>query len=185
MNDVEVLLQKYRREVTTAVWSFFAWKNINNVAAGDSTIQAGLNNNALTWNIVTHGLQTTFFITLGRIFDVDGGALSVHSFLNKCQAEVEQFSKPALARRKMRDARDGQPTWLRDYLAKAYEPKKQDFRLLKRAVKPHQAKYEEIYKPIRNLVMVHKNLEAAGTTDVFFEKTRIADIQEILLFLHQ
>lgn len=184
MNDVEALLQKYRGEVTTAIWSYFAWKSINNVAAKDPAIHAALNSNALTWNIVTHALQTTFVITLGRIFDVDRGALSVHSFLNKCQTEVEQFSKSALAMRKRRGAKDGAP-WLTDYLADAYEPTKEDFRLLKRAVKPHQSKYEEIYRPIRNLVMAHKNLEAAVNSDVLFAKTRIGDIQDILTFLYQ
>lgn len=186
MNDVDALRQRFRREVMTATWSFYAWKHINNIAAQDRNVLRGMNNTPAVWNTITHALQTTFFITLGRIFDVDGGALSISSFLNKCQTEIQQFGKSALTQRKQADAKSGEKLdWLDGYIANAYEPRAEDFRALKRAAKKHKAKYEDIYRPIRNLVVAHTNLAAAEATSTLFEKTRIGDIEEILLFLHQ
>jgi len=131
MNNIERLLKLFRDEVTTACWAFFVWKTINNTASGDAKVHKALNENAVSWNIITHSLQNTFFVTLGRIFDVDGNAFSIHSFLRACIEHIDQFSIVALRERKLRDAKGKIPEWLEDYLSDAYVPREIDFQRLR------------------------------------------------------
>lgn len=184
MNNIEQLLKKYHSEVITAAWSFFAWKSINNLAVEDRTIYDCLNSNALTWNIVTYSLQNTLFIAIGRIFDIKSEALSIHSFLNKCQEEIHQFNKESLRDRRIRENFDKEPS-LNNFISDAYEPTKEDFRAIKKHVKYHQKRYEEIYRPIRNNIMAHANINTIGFEGELFSKTEVRDIQEIISFLYQ
>lgn len=185
MTDVGKLLDHFRGEVTAAVWSYYALKSINVVGSGDPAVLKGLNQNALAWNAVTHSLQATYLITLGRIFDVDGGALTIHSFLNKCKTEVGQFSRAELLNRKIAGAGGVKPDWADAYVAAAYEAIAEDFRELKREAVPHQRKYEAIYRPIRNQLIAHKDMGALGSAGVLFSKTNVGDIEAFILFVHQ
>ena len=54
MTTVETLLNEYNGEVNIAAFSFFTWKSINNLAAGDTTSFQSLQPNALSWNSITH-----------------------------------------------------------------------------------------------------------------------------------
>lgn len=184
MKDIEEYQKRFQNEVMTAAWSFYVWKSINNVASQDKAIHEGMNKHALVWNAMTHSLQTTYLVTLGRIFDMDHGALSIHSFLNKCIAEIQQFGPDELRTRKIRLAGGSVPPWLANYMAEAQHPSKEDFRALKRQAKRFQKQYEEIYKPIRNKVVAHKEIAAIPDTAALFAKTRIGDIQKTLEFLN-
>jgi len=185
MNDIEVIQQRFEGEVMTAATAFYTWKSINLVASKDNAISVVMNKEALLWNAIIYSLQTTALITLGRIFDTDHGALSVHSYLNKCVAAIDQFDAEHLRGRKLRLA-NGRPTpWLDEYIANAEYPSKADFRDVKRVAKQFQKQYEIIYKPIRNQVLAHKDLATIDKTDALFAKTRIGDIQKTLEFLYQ
>lgn len=185
MNNLEDYQRRFENEVTSAAIAFYTWKGINDVASQDERIRAALNKDAAVWNAILHSLQTTALITIGRIFDTDHGALSVHTLLRKCLSEIEHFSPNGLRQRKIA-ASKGMPTpWLSDYIAAAFYPSKDDFRNLKRVASRFQKMYEEIYKPIRNQVLAHKELAAIDNVGTLFAKTRIGDIQQTLEFLHQ
>lgn len=185
MNDIEELHRLFEREVTTATVTFFAWKSINAVASNDPAIHAAMNDQARSWNAITHSLQTTALVTIGRIFDTDHGALSVHSLLNKCMTSIEQFGPDYLRRRKVRASNGSPPPWMEEYVVAAQFPTKEDFRALKRDAKNFQRKYEDIYKPIRNQVLAHSDLGVVGNPQVLFAKTRVSDIENTLKFLQQ
>jgi hypothetical protein len=185
MTDIESLHRRFESEVTTAAITFYAWKSINVVASKDNAVHRAMNSEALSWNAITHSLQTTALITLGRIFDTDHGALSVHSYLNKCISSLDQFGPDHLRQRKIRLANGAPTPWLDDYIADAEYPEKEDFRDLKRTAKQFQKRYEAIYKPIRNQVLAHSDLSTVGNAQALFAKTRIGDIQETLEFLYQ
>ena len=102
MDNLENAYKIFRNEVTTAAWSFFVWKGFNNIASADKEIYWAINENALSWNIITHSLQSTFFITLGRLFDIDGEAFSVHSLLRSSIDNIDQFSLDNLRQRKIK-----------------------------------------------------------------------------------
>ena len=61
MNDLEQLLKHFRKGVSTTSSAFFAWKGINNIASSDRDVYRAMNEDALSWGIITHSLQNTFF----------------------------------------------------------------------------------------------------------------------------
>jgi len=186
MTDIDNLLKHFKSEVTTATVSFFAWKNINNLAAQDRSVYDALNRNALSWGALTHSLQITFLVTIGRIFDMDTGALSLRSFLRKCKTEVRQFSRESLRARRQKGMQGApDPEWLSAYIAAAYEACANDFRMIEREAKKYHDIYETAYRPIRNQIIAHKDMNALPATSALFAKTNIGDIERTLLFLHQ
>ena len=83
MGDIEELYKEFQSEINAACWSFYAWKNIKDIAVDDKIVYRALNRNALSWNIILYSLQSTFFIAIGRLFDIDGKTFSVHTFLRR------------------------------------------------------------------------------------------------------
>ena len=183
--QIELLHNQFRGEVDTASQAFFLWRAINRYATEDREIYRGLNEQALSWNILTHSLQTTFFIVLGRLFDTDGDAFSVHAFLRSCIENVDQFSKERLRQRKLENSSGAEPEWLEDYVRDAYVPVEKDFQMMRGALTKRQKRYEEVYRPIRNTVVAHKDAATMNNVDTLFGKTDVAEIEEFLWFLHQ
>jgi len=185
MTDVEVLLKEYRGDVNIAVSSFYAGKTINKLAASDQKVFCVLNRNALSWRIIVHSLQVTFFAALGRIFDRDARSVSVHGLLGVCKKEITQFSKLALEARKLKEANGVRPEWLSDYLQGVYEADTTDFDALAQILCRHEETYTSKYQPIRHKVIAHNDLTTIGFKDALFSTTNIAEVEEILEFLHQ
>lgn len=185
MKKVEDALKLYQDEVATATWAFYAWKHINNIGSNDRAVRQGLNRNAATWNVITHSLQTTFFITIGRLFDIDGEAFSVHAFLRHCIENIEQFDSHHILERKLVDQKGAEPEWLAEYMDSVYEAKEEDFQRLRGEVSKHQKRYEEIYRPIRNKVMAHKDIASLSNVTEIFGRTNIRELQEFLTLFDQ
>jgi hypothetical protein len=185
MSTVEALLKEYRDEVNIAVSSFFVWKNLNNIASANREMLRAINANALSWCMIAHSLQVTFFVAFGRIFDRDNRSLTLNTFLRFCRDNVGEFSKRALEARRLRDAGASRPEWLDDFLKGAYEPIEADILALQSAAAPHKAIYRANYEPIRHKIIAHKDLATIGASDSLFQKTNIAQVQGVLEFLHQ
>lgn len=185
MDNLEKAHKIFRDEVTTASSAFFVWKSFNNIASADRDIYRAVNANALSWNILTHSLQSTFLITLGRIFDSDGDAFSVHALIRSCISNIDQFGSEALRVRKIRANGGAVPDWLDEYMRNTYQPKKSDFLRLKGEVSKQQKIYIDIYRPIRNKVLAHKETATIGNADELFGRTNIGQIQDFIYFLNQ
>lgn len=184
--DIERQHRHFREELATAAHAFFLWKGINNCASQNRAIHRGLNEQALSWNTITHSLQTTFFVVLGRLFDTDGDAFSVHAFLRNCIENIDQFGPGPLRARKVESCGGGEePDWLDDYMAEVYVPEEQDFQRLRGELSKRQAQYEEIYRPIRNQVFAHKDAGAMENVEALFGKATISQIEELFWFLYQ
>ena len=185
MEGIAKLLNLFRIEVITASQAFYTWKAINNIASSSREVHDALNKNALSWNIIAHSLQSTFFITLGRLFDIHGKSFSIHAFLRACIDNIDQFSKDYLRNRKMEDQKGNEPTWLKQYIEDAYVPVKRDFELLIVETSKQQKTYEKVYRPIRNQIIAHKDKETIDNVDKLFVETKIEQIEDILNFLYQ
>ncbi len=185
MGDIEELYKVFQSELNVACSSFYAWKNIHNIAAKDDKIYHALNKNSLSWNIILHSLQSTFFITIGRLFDIDGKTFSVHTLLRACIENIDQFSKYALRERKIKSSGTDGLSWLDEYIEKSYQPNKEDFLKLKGEVSKRQKRYELIYRPIRHKVFAHKEFKEIRCIDELFKKAKIGEMQDLLCFLYQ
>jgi len=185
MKDLEKLYQIFHSELTTACWAFYAWKTIHNITAKDNKIYHALNKNSLSWNIILHSLQCTFFITIGRLFDIDEKTFSVHAFLRACITNIDQFSKNVLRERKIKGSETDEFPWLDKYIEKSYQPSKEDFLRLKGEISKRQKQYDSIYKPIRHKIFAHKELKEIKCVDELFKKAKIGEMQDLLCFLYQ
>lgn len=169
-------------EVTNTIQSFYTWLDVNNYAAENEVALARMNSNPTFWNITLHSLQTTFIITIGRVFDRDPRSYSLHKLLAETIAHPEYFSKEALARRKCDAAGGSEPDWLAEYLKHSWEPDSAALVQLRDALKPTIAKYEAVYQPIRHKMFAHKDI--AVDTDALLGKSLIADVEQILYATH-
>ena len=143
-------------------------------------IEYALNEAPLFWNTILGALQQSALITLGRIFD-KSSKHNVRELLSLAENHVQIFSRPALKARKM-IGQSGEPDWLAQYVAEAYEPTKLDLRRLAQRVNKHRATFEMRYKPLRDKIYAHKVLDGEAAR-VLYSKTRVGELQNLLLFL--
>jgi len=185
MVDVEELYKEFENELNVACWSFYAWKNIKNIAVDDKKVHHALNRNPLSWSIILYSLQSTFFSAIGRLFDIDGRTFSVHTFLRVCIENIDQFNKNALRERKIKSSEAGNYSWLDEFIEKSYQPNRKDFLKLKGEVLKRQKQYESIYKPIRDKIIAHKELKEIKCVDKLFREVQIDGMQDLLYSLYQ
>jgi hypothetical protein len=178
--DYEVI----QNEVTTAIESFYAHLEMNTYASEHPAVLRGFNEAPSFWITVRYSLITTFFITLGRLFDKDGGAHSLHKLLRVTVAHPEYFSRDALAERKRLASGGVEPDWLADFVKDAWEPDSAALRKLRHALTPSTKKYTAVYKPIRHTVFAHRELKDRASVDALFSMAIIHDIEDVLNALH-
>lgn len=169
-------------EVNIAIESFYTYLEIHNFASESNEVFLAINESPTFWDIQRYSLQTTFFITLGRIFDEDGKAHSIHKLLDFAIRNPELFSKLALAKRKTTGEKV--PDSLTEYLIDVFEPSANDLRELKRALKPFTKKYKLVYRDIRHQVFAHRGIKNKEDISCLFGETKIKEINEILYFLY-
>jgi hypothetical protein len=141
-----------------------------------------MHRSATFWNISVHALQTTFVITIGRVFDKDPRSHSIQKLLAQMAAYPEYFSRASLERRKREAARGGDVSWLPSFLRDVWEPTTVDLEQLRDALNPTIAKYEQIYQPIRHTLFAPNDI--AVDIGALLGRSLIADVEQILYELH-
>lgn len=183
--EIDELLKEIDKEITVAAQAFFAWKSIHNVASKDENIHKSLNTNALSWNIYLHSLQATFFIVIGRIFDVNPQSCSIHLLFRQCKNSIGKFSKSSLEQRRIVGAGGTRPDYLDTFLKTVYEPTQADFKNLKKNVSRVQKCYEEKFRPIRHKVFAHNDSEYIDNPGDLFSEATVDDAEDILKTLYK
>jgi len=173
-----------RNDVYAAMVTCYTHRAINHIATTDGGILENMNLQPEFWRVASFSLQNTLFIVLARLLDSDPDVHSIHPVLNATIAHPEFFNHAALRARKLSiPGTERNPPWLDEYVANAWEPTTQDLRALKKAVAPHKAKFDQIYRPIRNQI-AHIILKDDAVVTALYSRTLKADIDEILRFLH-
>jgi hypothetical protein len=180
------MFELIRGDIETAIKSNVTYLTIHRLAAENVDIFDKYNRFAEFWMLNAYSLQTTFFVTFGRIFDTRRDVYSVHKVVEDTIANPSLFSKSALRDRKRKASRisDVDPGWLVEYIDNAWEPTRADLETLRVALAPNYAKFKTIYQPIRHQVFAHKSIQNDKAIVTLFEKTLITDVQDILRFLH-
>ena len=176
--------EEFSNEVHKALSCYLYWRMLNQKIAGDEQLLSALNRTPLSWLITRHSLQVTFFIILGRIFDIDDEAFSVDDLLKCCIEEIDTFSLSNLRDRKMNGCNGEEPEWLGGYLAKSHESTEEDFQRLRSEVAKRRKVFEATYKPIRHKLIAHKEKALFDKEDNLWKETNTEEIEEILWFLH-
>lgn len=168
-------------DVDKAIETFYTYLSINKIAYDNKEIYRAMNNNPTFWTINLYSLQTTFFITMGRIFDDGKDTFSIHKFIQSTLAHPEFFSKESLAKRKSNGK--SEPDWLADYLKDAFEPGVSDLRIIKRRLTPFRKIFDDAYRNIRRSVFAHTLVKDSDSVSELFGRTNISEIKQILYIL--
>ncbi|MHC4873905.1 MAG: AbiU2 domain-containing protein [Planctomycetota bacterium] len=174
--------QEFYNEVNWAVASFLFYERLQNEKAKDEVLLRKLNFTPISWSLILHSVQVNLFIVLGRLFDTDGDAFSVDNLLRLCISDIDIFSSKEL--RKRIDLRDEGNIYGDEYMGNVFEPTEEDFQRLRSQVAIKRKIYEGNYRPIRNKLIAHKQVDQLDKHSEFWEKTNKEELRGILLFLY-
>ena len=171
-------------EVENIIESFYVDREISDFAGKNIAALHRMNANPLFWTVTAHALQTSFIITLGRVFDRNPKSHSIHKLLVETVAHPEFFSKAALRHRKLRDSTDQEPEWLPGYLLEAWEPDAAALEKLRDALTPSSDKYDAAFKDIRSKLYAHRDILDRAGIQAIINRGLLVDLEDILYTLH-
>lgn len=178
-------LEVFRTEIESAIQFFYANVTINAALADNKYALDIVNRTPLFWRTTSGALQTSFFITLGRIFDQHRKSKhNVDKLLRIAQEQATIFSKEALEAR-IRERSANASEFIDEYMNDVYIPTDDDFRRLRNYVSKYRKVYEKGYRVIRNKLYAHKELSKPDDVQVLFAKTDKQEIQKLLIFLNK
>lgn len=177
VRELEIL----RRESDAAAQFLYSWLAFHNYARESRAARMAINKNALFWNTTLGALQTSLFISLGRIFDKDPRNHCINRLLSEASENPQIFSRAFLAARKRKQSPGA--AWIRTYVKDAYVPTAEDFRRLVRYVAKKRQIYEKAYEPIRHKIFAHSGAGSREKKDALFSKTEIGELQRLVLSL--
>jgi len=176
-------LEIVSNEVFEATYIYHVMEEINELLLNDRTLFTALNKQPLFWQAHRTASQAALFMCLGRIFDTNENAKSIHRLVRITRVNFQVFSKAALGRRKMEAG--PKPPWFDDYMQGTWEPASaDDLKPLKEALKPHRKLFEAVYRPIRHAVYGHRFMGDDEAGRELFPHTNREAIGKILDFLH-
>lgn len=177
-----------RGDIEAAIGCSTTYLTINRLAAADSEIARKYNQRADFWRATTYGLQTAFFIALGRVFDQSKNTYTIEDVVEQTIEHPGFFSRDAL-RTRMRgvwgvhgDQPD--PELLAERVAVAWEPCRKDLGVLKVEFEPYLEKVRQVYEPIRNQYFAHRGKASEVAIGELFKKAVISEMANILRFAY-
>ncbi|MGL1903395.1 MAG: hypothetical protein OCC49_14745 [Fibrobacterales bacterium] len=184
MDIVLKYLQVYLSEVGKATTAFHMWVTFDKEARERPEVLSLLNENAMFWNASKNSWMDAFIIALGRIFDEDGESFSADMFLKIIIQNIEQFKLDNLRKRVIESTNDNAP-WIDEFMADAFEPDVRHFQIMRSKLKVKRDIFNDIYKPIRNKIIAHKDLETIDSASELLAKTNFIEIKELLSYLNR
>ena len=163
-------LEYFRHDAEAASQYLYAYLAVHAAAAEDKAILGLINRESLWWRTCLGALQTSFFISLGRVFDRDSRSHSLRRLIQIALDNPHIFSKEALGRR----------STVADFVKRAYEPRSADFKRIRTHVDKWRAVYASKYEPIRHKVFAHRD---ASNTEPLWASTQVRQMQQLLAFL--
>ncbi len=176
-------LEIYRQEVAQCAQYLYAYLSIHALSANDN-IRRGLNEEALFWNTMLGSLQTSIFISLGRVFDANNlhGPVALARMLRAAQA---LFSRASLEARK-RPVFGDKVNELQEYLDGTNIPAEREFRRFERLARGYTEQFNSTaYRELRSKVFAHKVYTRNEQVTELFSQTNIDDLQRMVSFLYR
>jgi hypothetical protein len=178
-------LDAFRQACEEASQHLYAYLAIHSVARHRRRVLRHVQDNALFWLTVTHALQMSSLLALGRVFDHDSSH-NLSRLMRLAQTTPSMFSRAALRARRL--AGGPEPPWLAEFLRAAYEPSAHDFRVLRSRVQKYRRIYEERYRQLRHHVFAHAVVASRAEADRIFARTNGEELKRLissLLALHE
>lgn len=169
---------------TTQFW--FAAATMNEVAKHDDETLAALNLTPSFWITVRVAMEYQAILSAAKIFGPRRTNPHNIDFLFEVVrgTRLDAFSKEALEARK----RQGSPNadeWIADYVRRVHVLTAADVKRLHQLSSRHRKTYENQFADVRNLHVAHNVLINADARSAMFQKTRIRDFEQLVVFLNQ
>jgi hypothetical protein len=175
-------LEIFRTEAEQCAQFLFAFLAVHDAAYRNKAVRTLLESAILFWNTCLGALQTSTFISLGRVFDSDSSH-NINRLLRLAQDNRDQlFSKAALGRRKQGNNAE-RPEWLDEFLQSAHEPTVDDFRKIKKRIEKWRRVYKANYQNVRHKYFAHKAAAEQAEVAALFSKGSYRELQQLIAFL--
>jgi len=179
----EIQLENFRRESVTAAQYIYAEMAIQHAASKSKRLLNRLNNTPTFWLSCSAALQSSAYISLGRIFDTNS-KYNVAALLDAMEKNLDLFQREGLASRK-RNGSEIEPPWLAEYLEGAYYPTIKDVNRLRGMVEKYRVIYERAIKPARNKYLAHREKEEHAEVKALFGRGTVRELWRLTTFLYQ
>jgi hypothetical protein len=175
-----------RADVEASVKTFYTYLAIHRLAYSEPDILRQINLNPSIWQTLTYSLQTTYFISLGRVFDNRTDSHSISDLLDLTIRNPWIFSRHALLERKRSTItpRQPEPSWMATYATNAWEPTARDLEVLRTDGRALSEQYKKAFKPIRHKVFAHKGTIDGVAIQNLFNLALVNDMRAMLRSLH-
>jgi hypothetical protein len=182
-HSFEIQLENFRRESTNAAQYIYAEMAIQHAASKSKKLLNRLNNTPTFWLSCSAALQSSAYISLGRIFDTNS-KYNVTALLDAMEGNLDLFQREGLASRKRKEGKMD-PHWLPDYLESAHYPTIKDINHLRAMVERYRIIYERAIKPARNKYLAHREKEEHAEVKALFARGTVRELWRLTTFLHQ
>jgi hypothetical protein len=172
-----------RDDVDAVIRCFYVYFTIHKFAQEDSDIYESINRGALFWKTLLYGLQTSYFIVSGRIFDDASDACSIHKLLSSTVAHPEFFSRTAFVARRKRNSRGKNTDYLDKFAVQIWEPTVAELRAIRKTFNSCIKKFKIVYQIIRSKIYAHKILTANTDVSELLSKGNMNEIEDIIYHL--
>lgn len=172
--------KEFSQNVAFAARTWYHHVYLNTQANENPAILLALNKASRFWMDQRYSAVQTTIIFLGKVFDEDKDAYSVHKMLNAAKNAINYFDKPALRTRKIEAV--GEFEGIDDYIKNAHELELQDFKLIQAEVKKAKDIWERA-KPLRNKLYAHSQMLSDEERTRLYSSVKNEDITNILQIL--
>jgi murein L,D-transpeptidase YcbB/YkuD len=179
----EIQLENFRHESATAAQYLYAEMAIQHAASKSKKLLDRLNKTPTFWLSCRAALQSSAYISLGRIFDTKS-SYNVAALLDAMEKNLDLFQSEGLASRK-REGSEIDPLWLSGYLERAYHVTIKDVNRLRAMVEKYRVLYERAIKPARNKYLAHREKEERSEVSALFAGGTARELWRLTTFLCQ
>lgn len=181
--EFDVQLENFRNESAIAAQYIYAEMAIQHAVSKSTKLLNRLNHTPRFWIVCGASLQTAAYISLGRIFDTKS-PFNVNALLDSMESNLHVFQRQALATRK-REGKTKDPSWLKDYLNRAYYPTHKDVARLRAMVAKYRLIYDRAIKPVRHKYLAHREKERNADVHALFAAGTVRELWRLTTFLIQ
>lgn len=146
----------------------------------DLEVRDRVNAHAAFWNGVLSSLQTAGFIALGRMYDHDESAHTIHALLKFMENYPGIFRPSALQARQIAIGRSQEEA--RSFVENAFQVRDGWLDDLRSEFEIHRAFYAECVQPIRHKFFAHSSLIDRASIDAMFGEVSVKSIENLAVF---
>lgn len=160
----------------------FAELAINVVASRDDRIRERVREDAGYWQTTMSALQSSAFVSLGRVFDGRKGTITPARVLDYVATYPGIFSRGSLRARKARESPGMDISLLDPLIDAAFEPTAASFAAIRTELDERAQYFEDHVEEIRNSVFAHATGRTRAEVDALFLNVKVREYEKLLVF---